>query len=119
MATIAELQAQTQESELQPGEENNDVGNVQSILAGLASGLIKIPEGFVSLGATLIDLGADYAERRDFPAFCITGKGHDKTTLPRQICSDTLRPTAHGIAGHGGGKLAGRPAPERRVVTAY
>ena len=59
MATIAELQAQTQESELQPGEENNDVGNVQSILAGLASGLIKIPEGFVSLGATLIDLGAD------------------------------------------------------------
>ena len=59
MATIAELQAQTQQSELQPSEENNDVGNVQSILAGLASGLIKIPEGFVSLGATLIDLGAD------------------------------------------------------------
>ena len=59
METFAEFEAQTQESELQPGEENNDVGNVQSILAGLASGLIKIPEGFVSLGATLIDLGAD------------------------------------------------------------
>ena len=28
-------------------------------MAGLGSGLFKIPEGFASLGATLMDLGAD------------------------------------------------------------
>ena len=28
-------------------------------MAGIGSGLFKIPEGVISLGATLIDLGAD------------------------------------------------------------
>lgn len=37
----------------------NNVGTVESILSGIASGLIKIPEGVVSLGAELYDLGAD------------------------------------------------------------
>ena len=39
-------------------EENNDPSTILSALAGIGSGLFKIPEGFVSLGATLIDLGA-------------------------------------------------------------
>ena len=39
-------------------EENNDPSTFLSALAGIGSGLFKIPEGFVSLGATLIDLGA-------------------------------------------------------------
>ena len=47
------------ETELQPSEDNNEIGNIQSIMAGFASGLYKIPEGFASLGATLMDLGAD------------------------------------------------------------
>ena len=33
--------------------------NTEAALSGIASGLIKIPEGFVSLGAELIDLGFD------------------------------------------------------------
>ena len=37
----------------------NDVGTFKSIMAGIGSGLFKIPEGFVSIGANLIDLGAD------------------------------------------------------------
>ena len=41
------------------GPEQNDVGTIQSVLAGVASGLVKIPEGVVSLGAELYDLGAD------------------------------------------------------------
>ena len=44
---------------LEPAEDNNEISNIQSILAGMASGLYKIPESFVSLGATLMDLGAD------------------------------------------------------------
>ena len=39
--------------------EDNEVGTFQSIMAGIGSGLFKIPEGLFSLGATLIDLGAD------------------------------------------------------------
>jgi len=38
--------------------ENNKVGTIESVLSGVASGLIGIPKGFFSLGATLIDLGA-------------------------------------------------------------
>ena len=40
-------------------EDENEISTIQSVLAGIGSGLFKIPEGFVSLGATLMDLGAD------------------------------------------------------------
>lgn len=40
-------------------EPENEIGTVESVLSGIASGLIKIPEGIVSLGAELYDLGAD------------------------------------------------------------
>ena len=39
-------------------DKNNKVGTIESVLSGVASGLIGIPKGFFSLGATLIDLGA-------------------------------------------------------------
>ena len=39
--------------------DENDVGVIESVLSGVVSGLIKIPEGVVSLGASLYDLGAD------------------------------------------------------------
>mgnify|MGYP003673787895 CR=1 FL=1 len=40
-------------------EENNETSWYTAFGAGLVSGLIKVPEGIVSLGAELIDLGAD------------------------------------------------------------
>jgi len=40
---------------LSPPEENNKVGQIESAMAGIASGLIKVPEGIVSLGAELMD----------------------------------------------------------------
>ena len=40
------------------GPPGDDVSNIGSFMAGIGSGLFKIPEGVVSLGATLIDLGA-------------------------------------------------------------
>ena len=39
-------------------EEDNEVSGATAFVAGIASGLIKVPEGVVSLGAELIDLGA-------------------------------------------------------------
>jgi len=40
-------------------EDENEVSTIISVLAGLGSGLFKIPEGFFSLGAALMDLGGD------------------------------------------------------------
>ena len=40
-------------------ESNNKVGTIESMLSGIASGIIAIPKGFFSLGASLLDLGAN------------------------------------------------------------
>jgi hypothetical protein len=40
-----------------PAEDNNKISTTRSVLSGLASGVFKIPEGFASLGASIIDLG--------------------------------------------------------------
>ncbi len=40
-------------------EKNNKVGTLESMLSGVASGLIAIPKGFFSLGASLMDLGVN------------------------------------------------------------
>jgi len=47
------------ESEITSAEENNDISVIQSVLSGIGSGLIKIPEGIVSLGASIYDLAND------------------------------------------------------------
>ena len=39
--------------------DNSKVGTFESVLAGIGSGLIGIPKGLFSLGATLMDLGVD------------------------------------------------------------
>ena len=44
---------------LNSAETNNETSWYKAFGAGLLSGAIKIPEGIVSLGAELIDLGAD------------------------------------------------------------
>ena len=40
---------------LSGAEENNEISQLEAGLAGVASGVLKIPEGFVSLGAELMD----------------------------------------------------------------
>ena len=45
--------------ELPDAEDNNEVSGATAFTAGLASGVIKVGEGVVSLGAELIDLGID------------------------------------------------------------
>ncbi len=54
MPTLAELQkGQYTDTPI------NKVGTIESILAGIGSGLIQIPKGLFSLGATLMDLGVN------------------------------------------------------------
>ena len=58
--SLNEILLEKQETSiLNSAEEENKVGQIESILAGIGSGLIQIPKGIFSLGATLIDLGAD------------------------------------------------------------
>ena len=42
-------------SAFQSAENNNKVGTIESMLSGVASGLIAIPKGLFSLGASLMD----------------------------------------------------------------
>ena len=46
-------------AEFQSYNRNNNVGTIESMLSGVASGLIAIPKGFFSLGASLMDLGVN------------------------------------------------------------
>ena len=50
-------------------DEDTTPGFFKSLLAGVASGAIKLPEGFVSLGAELIDLGFDTDTATDVEEF--------------------------------------------------
>ena len=55
MATLQELIGPT----TSPADQNNKVGTFESVLAGIGSGLLGIPKGLFSLGATLMDLGVN------------------------------------------------------------
>ena len=46
-------------TDLLPAEENNEVSTIASIFAGVGSGLIDIPKGLFSLGASIYDLTND------------------------------------------------------------
>jgi hypothetical protein len=61
MATFEELQKQLEQAQLAKlteQETDSKVSQLESIVAGIGSGLIQIPKGAVSLAATLYDLGA-------------------------------------------------------------
>ncbi len=66
MAFLEDLQTTTTTDTV---SEDNEVGTFQSIMAGIGSGLFKIPEGLFSLGATLIDLGADTNQAAEVEEF--------------------------------------------------
>ena len=55
--SLAQVKDQ-EKSILSDEEKYNDISTVESVLAGLGSGLIQIPKGVFSLGASLIDMGA-------------------------------------------------------------
>ena len=50
-------------------ETQNKVGTIESMLSGVASGLIAIPKGFFSLGASLMDLGVNSGKAAQVEAF--------------------------------------------------
>ena len=53
MLSLSQLNSDTKSSR------GNKVGTFESMLSGVASGLIAIPKGLFSLGASLLDLGVN------------------------------------------------------------
>ncbi len=45
--------------DLSPQEQSSETSAITAMMAGIVSGVIKVPEGVISLGAELIDLGFD------------------------------------------------------------
>ena len=59
MASLDELLLPKTESTTITPEDNNEVSTIASIFAGIGSGLIDIPKGLFSLGASIYDLTND------------------------------------------------------------
>jgi len=91
---------------LLPAEQNNDTSWYTSIGAGLASGLLKTVEGVTSLGAELIDLGADSNTAGDVEKFFDSINIFEDAAQDRVIGRLVETFTQIGIPGTAGFKLA-------------
>ncbi len=89
-----------------PAEKNSDTNIFASIGAGLASGLLKTVEGVVSLGAELIDLGADSNTAGDIEKFFDDLNIFEDAAQDRVVGRLVETFTQIGIPGGAGFKLA-------------
>src|SRR6056300_2070049 len=93
-----------------PAEENNERSWYASGLAGIASGLIKVPEGVFSLTAELIDLGFDTDTAADVESFFDKINIFEDAAQDRAIGKLTESIIQVGIPGTAGFKLANKAA---------
>lgn len=89
-----------------PAEENSSAAWYTSVGAGLVSGLIKTVEGVVSLGAELVDLGADSNTVADVERFFDDVNIFEDTAQERVAGKLVETFTQIGIPGGAGFKLA-------------
>ena len=88
-----------------PAEENNDTSWYTAIGAGLVSGVLKTVEGVVSLGAELVDLGADSNTAADVEKFFDTINPFEEYAEDRVVGKLTETLISIGIPGGAGFKL--------------
>tara|TARA_Y100000114_G_scaffold76710_1_gene70405 strand:+ start:1486 stop:5511 length:4026 start_codon:yes stop_codon:yes gene_type:complete len=91
-------------------EENNDVSWYTAGLSGIASGLIKVPEGVFSLGAELIDLGFDTNTAADVESFFDKLNPFEELAEQRGIGKLTEALTSIGVPGAYGFKIGSKLA---------
>ena len=87
-------------------EENNEVSGATAFAAGLGSGVIKTVEGVVSLGAELIDLGADTNLAAEVELFFDKINPLEEIAEQRAVGRLTEALVQIGIPGAAGAKLA-------------
>ena len=95
---------------LSSAEKNSEVSWYKALGAGLASGLIKIPEGVISLGAELIDLGADSDVASDVEEFFDKLNPFEEIAEERLIGKLTESIVQIGVPGGIGFKVANKAA---------
>jgi len=95
---------------LNDAEANNETSWYKAFGAGLASGIIKIPEGVISLGAELIDLGADSDTASDVEEFFDKINIFEDTAEERTIGKLTEAITQIAVPGGIGFKVANAAA---------
>src|SRR6056300_252540 len=91
-------------------EQGSETNAIVAGVAGIASGLIKIPEGIVSLAAELIDLGADTDTAADVEQFFDKINPFEEVAEQRAIGKLTESLIQIGIPGGFGAKLANKAA---------
>ena len=89
-----------------PQEEGNEVSWYTSGLSGIASGLIKVPEGIFSLGAELVDLGFDTNTAADVEMFFDKLNPLEEIAEQRAIGRLSEALVQIGIPGAAGARLA-------------
>jgi len=87
---------------LNSAEENSETSWYTAMAAGLASGILKVPEGIVSLGAELIDLGADTNTVADVEKFFDKLNPFEEIAEERAIGKITEALVSIGIPGAAG-----------------
>ena len=96
---------------LEEDKDTEDTNWFVSSLAGIASGALKIPEGFVSLGAELIDLGFDTnnaAKVEEFFDNLNVFEEYADDTLTGKILEGIVQFGVPGIGGYKVGAAVGR-----------
>ena len=91
-------------------EENSEVSWYTSGLSGIASGLIKVPEGVFSLGAELIDLGLDTNTAAQVEIFFDKLNPFEELAEQRGIGKLTEALTSIGVPGAYGFKVGSKLA---------
>ena len=95
---------------LNSAEQDNDTAWYTAAASGIASGLLKIPEGVFSLGAELIDLGADTNLAADVEQFFDKLNPFEEIAEERAIGKLTEAIVQVGVPGAIGFKVANRLA---------
>jgi hypothetical protein len=95
---------------LNSAERDNDTAWYTAAASGIASGLLKIPEGVFSLGAELIDLGADTNIAADVEQFFDKLNPFEEIAEERAIGKLTEAIVQVGVPGAIGFKVANRAA---------
>lgn len=93
-----------------PQEESNEVSWYTSGISGIASGLIKVPEGIFSLGAELVDLGFDTNTAADVEMFFDKLNPFEELAEQKGIGKLTEALVSIGVPGQQGFKLGSKLA---------
>jgi hypothetical protein len=91
-------------------EGNSEIGNIEAAISGVLSGVIKVPEGFVSLGAELLDFGLGTKTAASVEQFFDKINPFEEIAEQKAIGKITQALISVGVPATAGAKLASKLA---------